>query len=82
MPKAMGMNPAAAYGSQKPSLYENSPAAIKSAITNAKETTDRFLGIKKRSVAAHINRQTKEHTTGHQIAFPAKRNSRQRETIV
>ena len=82
IPIAIGMNPATAKGTQKPSLYEYSPAAIKSARTNIRLITDRFLGMKNLIVAAHTKRHANEHATGHQMAFPAIMNSRQSDTRV
>ena len=53
---------------------------MNTAITKAKEMTDRFRGIKNLNVSAHTMIQIREHATGHQIAFPDIMNSRQRET--
>ena len=82
IPIAIGTNPAAAYGVQRPSLYENSPAAMNSAMINAKEITDRLRGMKNLSVNDHTRIHKSEHATGHQMAFPEIMNSRQSDIIV
>lgn len=77
IPTAIGTNPATAYGVHQPILNENSPAAIKRSITNAKDITDRLRGMKNLNVSAHTRMHNNEHATGHQIAFPEIMNSRQ-----
>jgi hypothetical protein len=79
IPIAIGTKPTVAYGVQNPNLYEISPAAMKSAITNAKERTDRLRGMNTLKVNDQIKLHAREHKTGHHIAFPDIRNSRQRD---